>query len=362
MNKRKVLFLSPFCSMNGAEMMINNIINLIKEKISACYFFEHKGGLYNEIKVKSYYLNNRSFSYFFNYLVNFIFKTNFSAKEKYLKKIDKINNFDIWYVHTIHMLWTVDLAKALNKKVIIHLHDYLYQYQSIHSEEFKKAIEYAEIVITCAEFIKKDISNFNVKKCIVVNECVDFERVERLLQNDFNPNQEFLKKEFFLMSGTYNYRKGIDLFIEIARKNAGYNFVCVGGGNSAFKEVLRQKIISDNISNVFLLDTKNKTYYHLFAYCKGFILSSREDPFPLVMIEAAYFGKPIFGFKSGGISEFLLPEMGRITQNFLTSQLSKSINTYNFDAHDENKSKARAMEFDGKMQAKLILESINAVV
>ena len=37
-----------------------------------------------------------------------------------------------------------------------------------------------------------------------------------------------------------------------------------------------------------------------------FFLSSREDPFPLVMLEAAFQGKPIVGFKgSGGVNDFL---------------------------------------------------------
>ncbi len=37
-----------------------------------------------------------------------------------------------------------------------------------------------------------------------------------------------------------------------------------------------------------------------------FFLSSREDPFPLVMLEAAHVGKPIVGVRaSGGVSDFL---------------------------------------------------------
>ena len=37
-----------------------------------------------------------------------------------------------------------------------------------------------------------------------------------------------------------------------------------------------------------------------------FFLSSREDPFPLVMLEAAHVGKPIVGVRaSGGVNDFL---------------------------------------------------------
>jgi glycosyltransferase involved in cell wall biosynthesis len=37
-----------------------------------------------------------------------------------------------------------------------------------------------------------------------------------------------------------------------------------------------------------------------------FFLSSREDPFPLVMLEAGYAETPIIGFKgAGGVNDFL---------------------------------------------------------
>jgi glycosyltransferase involved in cell wall biosynthesis len=43
-----------------------------------------------------------------------------------------------------------------------------------------------------------------------------------------------------------------------------------------------------------------------FEAMNVFFLSSREDPFPLVMLEAAHVGRPIVGVRaSGGVSDFL---------------------------------------------------------
>ena len=40
--------------------------------------------------------------------------------------------------------------------------------------------------------------------------------------------------------------------------------------------------------------------------CDVFLVSSREDPFPLVVLEAALCEKPILGFeKTGGVDEFI---------------------------------------------------------
>jgi glycosyltransferase involved in cell wall biosynthesis len=39
-----------------------------------------------------------------------------------------------------------------------------------------------------------------------------------------------------------------------------------------------------------------------------FVLTSREDPFPLACLEAAVLGKPVLCFDAGGMSEFLEPD------------------------------------------------------
>ena len=57
----------------------------------------------------------------------------------------------------------------------------------------------------------------------------------------------------------------------------------------------------------------------------GFLLTSRQDPFPLVMIEAALLGKPIVSFPSGGVSEFVKEGMGIVTQDISIKQMVKAI-------------------------------------
>src|SRR5690606_2041009 len=43
----------------------------------------------------------------------------------------------------------------------------------------------------------------------------------------------------------------------------------------------------------------------LFSQLDAFCLTSREDPFPLVMLEAAGTGAPIVSFPNGGVVEFV---------------------------------------------------------
>jgi glycosyltransferase involved in cell wall biosynthesis len=82
----------------------------------------------------------------------------------------------------------------------------------------------------------------------------------------------------------------------------------------------------------------------------GFLLTSRQDPFPLVMIEAAYLGKPIVSFPSGGVSEFILDGMGAITEDISVRQLVAKMRKI-MDGQiitDSEKSRERAKVFSVK--------------
>lgn len=116
--------------------------------------------------------------------------------------------------------------------------------------------------------------------------------------------------------GLAEWRKGTDIFIRVARqvirKMPKVHFIWLGVGDNIFSAELKaEKEHWDEGKQVHLVPRKldSKPYFEAMDM---FFLSSREDPFPLVMLEAAYHEKPILGFKdSGGISDFLedFPDM-----------------------------------------------------
>ena len=116
--------------------------------------------------------------------------------------------------------------------------------------------------------------------------------------------------------GLAEWRKGTDIFIRVARqvirKMPKVHFIWLGVGDNVFSAELKaEKEHWDEGNQVHLIPRKSdsKPYFEAMDL---FFLSSREDPFPLVMLEAAFHGKPLVGFKdSGGISDFLqdFPDM-----------------------------------------------------
>jgi glycosyltransferase involved in cell wall biosynthesis len=111
-------------------------------------------------------------------------------------------------------------------------------------------------------------------------------------------------------TGLAEWRKGTDIFIRVARqvirKMPKVHFIWLGVGDNVFSaELQAEKDRWDECKQVHLVPRKldSKPYFESMDL---FFLSSREDPFPLVMLEAAFHEKPLVGFNgSGGVNDFL---------------------------------------------------------
>lgn len=121
-------------------------------------------------------------------------------------------------------------------------------------------------------------------------------------------NNEFL----YCGVGTASYRKGTDLFIDVAKmiyeKSLGYKFVWIGGfGSKEDEEKYRTMALVNGKSVVEFTGALEPPQVRLlYSKFDALLLTSREDPYPLVVLEAAYNKKASIVFKdSGGISEFV---------------------------------------------------------
>ena len=120
--------------------------------------------------------------------------------------------------------------------------------------------------------------------------------------------------------GTMDWRKGPDLFVQLAAMvtrrlpDSEVHFVWAGGhadGPTRGGLVMdaRRLGLGERIKFVGPLEQPAQ----LFAAMDVFALTSREDPFPLVMLEAAAAGIPFVCFAGGGgAPEFAHPDAGRV--------------------------------------------------
>lgn len=115
--------------------------------------------------------------------------------------------------------------------------------------------------------------------------------------------------------GTVEPRKGVHLFVEIAdrltKQYSDIYFVWVGGWRSESDEYgsTQRSSVAKNDRFIFTGQKRNLSPY--FQRADVFALTSLEDSFPLVCLEAASYGKPVICFDdAGGMPEFVGDDCG----------------------------------------------------
>jgi len=132
--------------------------------------------------------------------------------------------------------------------------------------------------------------------------------------------------------GSFKWHKGADLFVQLCGKiNEEINgrpvhFIWIGDGPAASLDHLKHDAAKLGISNrIHFLGRKPNALEYVCAF-DIFALMSREDSFPLSMLEAGMFGKPIVCFKdSGGASEFVADGCGFCVDYMDVNAMAESV-------------------------------------
>jgi glycosyltransferase involved in cell wall biosynthesis len=214
-------------------------------------------------------------------------------------------------------------------------------------DDIQNSLEASDLFIVPSEHVKQNL---------VQNHLVDASKIKLFRTflplpeiENFEKEKSAAKKKFcklhgleegtFLVAGmgTADERKGIDLFVETAAHISKINEnVCfVWMGPFADREVERNML--DRVSNWALqkqiLFTGSLPYSPLnLLPFDLFFLSSREDPYPLVVLEAASLHIPAICFeRSGGIVDFVQDECGWIIKDHNIGAASGLINLVSAD-------------------------------
>jgi len=124
-------------------------------------------------------------------------------------------------------------------------------------------------------------------------------------------------------AGTVDWRKGYDLFIHLAIEmlratpQRDVYFVWIGGATRNIAAEVAFDLRKLGLEQRVRFVGHQNNYLHYLAMFDVLCLASREDPFPLVVLESAALGKPVVCFAdSGGASEFIEDDCGSIVPYF----------------------------------------------
>ncbi len=248
-------------------------------------------------------------------------------KERPLESFVADSNFDLIYANSVASADIIIALRAMiDIPVICHIHELEFAIKHACGEFLlKQANTYISKYIAVAESVKQNlVSNHNLDPAQIelVYEFIPaksyYNKYKGKPKADLRKALGFSENAFIVCSsGTIDWRKGTDLFVQLARqviKQSTQEIVFIWIGANC-PEVELDKIHYDinklELENQILLIGQKTNATDYLAISDVFALMSREDPFPLVCLESASMGIPIVCFSnSGGMPEFVNNDSG----------------------------------------------------
>jgi glycosyltransferase involved in cell wall biosynthesis len=240
--------------------------------------------------------------------------------------------FDLVYSNTILALSLGNEISNSNLKTkhIVHIHE-LNAIMKILLPKFSILQKSVTHFIAASNLVKNNlVDNWNVSETKItrVYECSKVQpNTTAILPN---------KKTFHVGgAGTVHWRKGSDLFVQVAKHiqenypTAKVQFTWVGEISSFERIIIEEDIRKLGLENSVSFVGQQNEPQHYFEAFDVFLMTSREDPFPLVCIELGMLGKPIICFEGATGSEEIIKKGGGVCVPYLSTEImAKEVMNY----------------------------------
>lgn len=270
---------------------------------------------------------------------------NFIPKEYNIKKLSNAKGWDlvkllngvlntekpdIVFSSMIYVNTKLLALKWLHKqtKFIIRNNNYLYTLTRSQKFILKMTYGWADYIIAQTEEMKEELikdANLSNEKVVVLHNPIDIETIEEKIKekSPYNKNNTSIK---YVASGRFFHVKGFDILVKafkkVIEKQPNSELFIVGNktGNCAeyyqkIELLINDLQLTDKVHCVGFQD--NPYIYIKHADC--FVLSSRNEGLPNVLIEALYLGTP-------SAATTCIPIIKRIVEDGKTGYLAESEN------------------------------------
>lgn len=341
---KKILYLHAGAELYGADIVLLELLkNIDKKKFEPLVILPCEGPLVeklkeNNIKVKviEYPILRRKYFTPFG-ILNYI--RDYFKYSKAINKIVEKNNIDVIHTNTAAVLEGVYVKQKIkNIKHIWHIHEIIVKPAIIHKFLSFIISHFSDEVVVVSNAVKKHLmdTGYFKKEIKVIYNGVD--------NKIFNPNNhtDYIRKEFNIpnesivvgMIGRINAWKGQKDFLlamdKVLKNNKNVYAMIVGGvfeGEEWRKKELEEQIKNMENKDRIVLSDYRKDTPNIHCLYDIFVLPSiNPDPLPTVVLEAMASGKPIVGYRHGGVCEMVNDgENGLLIDIKNTKQLSNGI-------------------------------------
>ncbi len=191
-------------------------------------------------------------------------------------------------------------------------------YSARYYRQMKKMLTFFNECAAVSEKVAESYKiRYNVKNISVIPNVVKSEEIiSKSLEN--TETLPFDKNQInFITVGRLDYSKNYEMLARVTKRLAdkGYNFKTYIIGDGADREKLEELIKELNISDRLILLGRRDNPYMYVKYADAFLLSSRYEGLPTVIIEALILHIPCISTNVAGVKKLIGENYGIITEN-----------------------------------------------
>lgn len=242
------------------------------------------------------------------------------------------------YTNSVASAGMLDFLSFLNCPVITHVHELEGVINALGAQNIDVLKMCTSEYIAVSQAVKKNLvecHKISEHKITMIHGFVPTKEDIASMQSARGVIHQELKisedAKIVCACGSIEPRKGTDLFLQVAERvmlsyiGSPVCFVWIGGEPEVVSG-MRKQVESSMLSSVVRFVGHKPESFPYLNVSDIFLLTSREDPFPLVMMEAALCQKPIICFDhSGGASEFVGQDAGFVVPGFDVNRMADRV-------------------------------------
>jgi glycosyltransferase involved in cell wall biosynthesis len=329
----RILFFTPYAGRTGSEMMLLYILkNLDRGRFHVGLVSFSDGELLREvpsgipvfIAPHNYNIWQKASNW-----------AGYNPTKYYLEYVQNKFKADLWYINTIMLPEAVLFAKQNKIPFITHVHEMPEAYSSTGKVDLKYILEDSAMLIGCSNIACQRLYEAGGREIKRVYSFVDVSaisadaEISKSIRSGWGANDG---DYVWIFSGVSSDLKGFGLLPDIATQVKAKNVHLVWMGKLLDTGLVQYvEARCSHITNVkihFVGPKSKNDYYNHLAAADGLVMASRQESFGLVMVEAAWLGKPVVAFDSGGPSEFITPDIGTIVPNMNIEKLVEEMDCW----------------------------------
>ena len=346
--KEKIIFVSHEASLSGAPILLLNLLTYFKDKLPYEFIIVlgRDGPIRAQLEALGrviVYPDLLASGHFAGLLQRLRLLTTYD--KAHVQQAFALKDVKLVFVNTIVNGDLVDQLTGFGVPIVTYVHELSYAIKLQNPASIQKVLQHTTLFLAGSGAVRRQLVGMGVAagRVQVMPSSVPYDVLAAQLATievaEVRAELNLPAPAQVLVAvGKAGWRKGNDIFMQmatlIAARQSQVHFVWVGVSPGSLEHMhMSHDIARLGLTDRFHLIPVTPHYLRYIAAADVFVLTSREDPFPLVVLEAAVAGKPVVCFAdSGGSPEFVSDANGVVVPYGNVTALADSLQALLADA------------------------------